>query len=149
MNTRIQAQPTGRAAPLTMGADGPCPVSGPHFLPAGVGPQRKLLDMAHAVDYVGDRAQALELLRMLDDTLQIDIPSLRRLVGRGDLPGAQRVLHALKSFVPIFCGPELVDQVAQAEALSKQGDCAALQAAWAALEPTLQALRVQICGQLA
>lgn len=151
MTTRIQAGP-GRGAVHPMGgADHRYPPSAGHFLstydPVADG-THGLLDMAQAVDYVGDAGQARDLLRMLDEALRADVPALRRLVGQGDLNGAQRLLHPLKSFVPIFCSHDLAGKVAQVEALSKAGDLAALRTAWETLEPALRALQTQIAGQL-
>lgn len=98
------------------------------------------LDVRHALDQVGDAQALLELLPMLQDSLQNDIPQISTLLSQGDIQGANGLLHPLKGFMPIFCNAPLCDLVATAEKLSKGTDVPALAVVYTQLRPQLETL---------
>jgi HPt (histidine-containing phosphotransfer) domain-containing protein len=102
------------------------------------------LDIARALDQIGDVAALHEMLDMLQDTLDRDVPQISGLLRDNNVTAANRLLHSLKGFIPIFCNDALCDHVAQVEMLSKKGGAAEIEVAFAALAPKLERLQTEI-----
>jgi HPt (histidine-containing phosphotransfer) domain-containing protein len=84
------------------------------------------------------------MLSMLEESLTRDIPAIAALLNAGDVIGANRLLHPIKGFVPIFCGPTLSELVAQVEMLSKEDASTAIGPAYAELMPELEQLLADV-----
>jgi hypothetical protein len=63
--------------------------------------------------------------------------------------GANRLLHQVKGFAPVFCVDALVEHVVTVEALSKHGDGPEVRAAFALMAPQLEQLRSEVASHLA
>lgn len=106
------------------------------------------LDIPHALEQIGDEAVLQEMLGMLQTTLGSDVPQIAQLLQAHNVRDANRMLHALKGFIPIFCTAPLCQQVEQVEMLSKSGMVAEVQQAYALLAPQLQQLQADIVRHL-
>jgi len=98
------------------------------------------LDVELAVAQIGDASALPGMLSMLEESLSRDIPLISQLLAQDDVLGANRLLHPLKGFLPIFCGEALCSDVARVEALSKGGSSAVVAPAYAELRPELELL---------
>ncbi|WP_342617679.1 Hpt domain-containing protein [Rhodoferax sp. GW822-FHT02A01] len=98
------------------------------------------LDTELAFSQIGDAQVMDSMLVMLQESLQRDIALIADLLASDELAGANRVLHALKGFVPIFCCEGFCTQVVDVEALSKVGPSSNVAQAYATLRPELQRL---------
>lgn len=104
----------------------------------------EFLDVDHALEQIGDVAALHEMLDMLQASLDRDLPQIRQLLSQGDVKAANRLLHALKGFIPIFCTEALCEHVVAVELVSKTGSAAEVAQAYAPLEPKLQQLQAEI-----
>jgi HPt (histidine-containing phosphotransfer) domain-containing protein len=102
------------------------------------------LDIDRALEQIGDVSALHEMLDMLQDTLDRDVPQIDALLSQQDVASANRLLHSLKGFIPIFCVDALCDHVAQVEILSKTGSADEVGRAYAPLVPKLQQLQTEI-----
>ena len=102
------------------------------------------LDVDRALEQIGDVAALHEMLDMLQSSLDRDLPHINALLAHGDAKGANRVLHALKGFIPIFCVEALCEHVTAVELISKTGTAQEIAAAFATLEPKLRQLQTEI-----
>ncbi|MFM7025780.1 MAG: Hpt domain-containing protein [Limnohabitans sp.] len=107
-------------------------------------PHTSCLSIERALEYLGDMPGVLSLLATLQQSLQDELPQLQARLDAGDLPGAQRLLHQIKGFAPVFCVDQLVAQVLEMEALSQGSDLQAARAAYARLGPQLQQLQNEV-----
>jgi hypothetical protein len=104
------------------------------------------LDTALALSQIGDVESMNSLLVLLRESLERDIPLVSELLQGGDVAGANRVLHGLKGFIPIFCQPPLCDHVIRVEALSKDSLSKTAGPAFSALKPELETLLAEVCA---
>ena len=102
------------------------------------------LDVDRALEQVGEIAALHEMLDMLQTSLDRDLPMISALLAQGDTKGANRLLHALKGFIPIFCVDALCEQVALVELISKTASATDIATAFASLEPKLRQLQAEI-----
>lgn len=107
------------------------------------------LSIDRAMEYVGDMDGVLSLLNTLQGSLQNDLPQIQSLLDAGDLPGANRLLHQLKGFAPVFCVDTLVAEVVRVEGLSKGTDPHAVREAYVHLAPRLTQLLAEVQAKLA
>lgn len=114
--------------------------------PHSAGP--RYLHIAGAMEQIGDEGALREMLPMVLDALQRDVPAITDLLSRGDVQGANHLLHPLKGFIPIFCTAELVAHVSEVEHMSKKGDAATVAAAYALLAPQLRVLETEVAAYL-
>lgn len=106
------------------------------------------LDIALALEQIGD-AQAMQgMLSMLEESLARDLPVISNLLAEGDVKTANRMLHSLKGFIPIFCVDALCRHVAQVEELSKTGSAAQVAVAYQGLKPDLELLQSEVAAYL-
>lgn len=108
----------------------------------------EFLDVERALEQIGEVAALHEMLDMLQASLDRDLPQIRLLLSQGDVKSANRLLHALKGFIPIFCTDALCEHVAAVEQASKTGSAAEVAQAFAPLEPKLQKLQAEIDAHL-
>ena len=106
------------------------------------------LSVERGMEFIGDAAGFLSLLQTLHKTLKTDIPEISRLLQLSDVPAANRLLHQLKGFTPVFCVDALVEEVIAVEKLSKQGAPQAVREAFVRLSPKLDQLREEVAGHL-
>jgi HPt (histidine-containing phosphotransfer) domain-containing protein len=106
------------------------------------------LSVNRAMEFIGDADGVLSLLKTLQQTLSEDLPRLEDLLVRGDVDGANRILHQLKGFTPVFCVDSLVEHVVQVEALSKHAEAEELRSAYSQLAPQLAILRSEVSSHL-
>jgi len=106
------------------------------------------LDIDLAVSQIGDVQAMQGMLTMLEESLARDIPLIAQMLAAGDVVGANRLLHSLKGFIPIFCGSALSELVAQVEMLSKDTRSTTIGPAYAELQPELQQLLAEVSAYL-
>ena len=75
------------------------------------------LSVERAMEFIGDANGVLTLLKTLQQTLSSDLPLIVDLLNKDDVLGANRVLHQLKGFTPVFCVDSLVERVVAVEQL--------------------------------
>ena len=102
------------------------------------------LSIDRAMEFIGDRNGVLSLLKTLHQTLSDDLPRLQNLLDSDDVDGANRILHQLKGFTPVFCVDSLVEHVVKVEAMSKHGEAHEVQSAYSQLAPQMEALRAEV-----
>ena len=113
------------------------------------GPTWVYLDIAGALEQVGDEVALQDLMPMLQEMLQRDLPQIANALANGDVRSANPLLHSMKGCLPIFCVRSLCDQLVQVEQLSKAGGAAEVGAAYAELAPKLQNLEQEVNRYLA
>lgn len=106
------------------------------------------LDAAHAIAQLGDADALPPMLAMLEESLARDIPLIAELLANGDVPGANRLLHPMKGFLPIFCGDALCAELGAVEGLSKTAPSDEVAPAYAALRPKLDQLLAEVVAFL-
>lgn len=106
------------------------------------------LDTGLALSQIGDPEAMNGMLGMLRDTLAQDLPLIDKYMRSGDIAGANRLLHALKGFIPVFCQPELCAHVIRVEALSKDSQSTTAAPAYALLKPQLDQLLAEVGAYL-
>jgi HPt (histidine-containing phosphotransfer) domain-containing protein len=106
------------------------------------------LDIDLAMSQIGDLQALQGMLSMLEESLTRDIPAIAALFASGDVVGANRLLHPIKGFVPIFCGPMLSERVAKVEMLSKEAHSTAAGPAYGELKPELEQLLADVSAYL-
>lgn len=102
------------------------------------------LDVERALAQIGEVSALHEMLDMLQASLDRDVPLIAQLLTDQDVGAANRLLHSLKGFIPIFCVDALCDHVAQIELMSKTQGSAEVGQAYALLAPKLQQLQTEI-----
>ncbi len=108
----------------------------------------RYLNISGALAQIGDESALRDMLPMVLDSLQRDVPAITAFLAQGDVQGANHLLHPLKGFIPIFCTAELVAHVSEVEHLSKKGDAATVSTAYAALAPELRVLETEVAAYL-
>ena len=106
------------------------------------------LDQARAVSQLGDADALPPMLTMLEESLERDIPLMDACIKGGDMIGANRLLHPIKGFLPIFCGDVLCGELSHAESLSKGSSTEQLAQAYDGLRPKLVALLAEVTAFL-
>lgn len=107
------------------------------------------LDIARALEQTGDDEALRTMLPMLQELLERNVPQITELVAALDVRAASHLLHSLKGVLPIFCTSDLCTHLAQVEQMSKTGEGPAVGDAFAAVQPKLQGLQVEIAQYLA
>lgn len=111
-------------------------------------PQPIYLSIDRAMEFIGDANGVLSLLKTLKQTLSDDLPRLQELLDKDDVYGANRILHQLKGFTPVFCVDSLVEHVVRVEDLSKHAEPEELRTVYKQLSPQLEALRMEVIAHL-
>ena len=111
-------------------------------------PQPIYLSIARAMEFIGDANGVLSLLKTLQQTLSDDLPRLQAFLDQEDVYSANRILHQLKGFTPVFCVDSLVEKVVLVESLSKHSEAQDLRLAYKELAPQLEALRLEVVAHL-
>jgi hypothetical protein len=116
-------------------------------LPLPAGQSHLDLDLAQA--QIGDVEAMRDMLGMLQEALSRDLPQIAVLLQDGDIAGANRLLHAIKGFIPIFCQEPLCQEVSNVEGMSKEPADVGLSQAYTLLRPHLEHLLVEVSTYLA
>jgi hypothetical protein len=106
------------------------------------------LDTGLALSQIGDVEAMNGMLAMLQDTLAQDLPLIDGFLRAGDIGNANRLLHALKGFIPIFCQTELCAHVVHVEGLTKDSGSTTAAPAYLALKPQLEQLLAEVRAYL-
>ena len=106
------------------------------------------LSVERAMEFIGDANGVLTLLKTLHQTLGEELPRIQAMLDQGDLHGANRLLHQLKGFTPVFCVDSLVEQVVSVEHLSKHAEPSDVLSAYMRLAPQLATLRSEVAHHL-
>ncbi|APW48545.1 hypothetical protein RA876_17780 [Rhodoferax antarcticus] len=93
---------------------------------------------------MGSEAALRNILATVLVSLSADVPSMDAALQAGDVASANRMLHALKGYVPIFGSDALIEQVVSVEKLSKTESATVVQVAYAQLGPELHGLLAEI-----
>ena len=107
------------------------------------------LDIARAVEQIGDEDALRGMLPMLQEMLDRDLPRIQQCFDQEDVRGANPMLHSLKGCLPIFCAPALCAHVAQVEQMTNTGVGPEVGEAFALLSPKLQQLQQEVALYLA
>ena len=102
------------------------------------------LDVDWALSQVGDVETLNGMMVMLEESLSRDIPLISTHFQAGDVVAANRLLHAIKGFVPIFCREAFCSQVVAVEALSKDSHSTSAGPAYEVLRPDLEQLLADV-----
>ena len=113
------------------------------------GQVRVQLDIARALEQIGDEAAMRGMLPMLQELLKRDVPKITQLLANHDVRGANPLLHSLKGCLPIFCNPALCEHMAEVEHMSKAGEDPEVGEAFDLLLPKLQDLQKEVTQYLA
>ncbi len=89
---------------------------------AGKAAPYQVLNLAGAIEFLGDEQAVSDLLQPLVSSLSKDIGEVERLLVRGDLPAIASTLHSLKGFIPVFCHAEFAAQLVDLEKRSRSDD---------------------------
>lgn len=106
------------------------------------------LDTDLALSQIGDVEAMNGMLLMLQDALERDLPLIEDFLRAGEVANANRLLHSLKGFVPIFSGPELCAQVVLVEGMSKDSQSTTAAPTYLALKPKLEQLLAEVRAHL-
>jgi len=106
------------------------------------------LSVERAMEFIGDANGVLTLLKTLHQTLGEELPRIQAMLDQGDLHGANRLLHQLKGFTPVFCVDSLVEEVVSVEHLSKHAEPSDVRSAYMRLAPQLATLRSEVAQHL-
>ena len=109
----------------------------------------KHLSIEQAMEYIGDKDGVRSLLQTLEQSLAKDTPEIQVQIDKGDLPAANRLLHQFKGFAPVFCVPDLVQEIVNIEKLSKGTDLSAVRQAYIGLAPKLHDMLTEVRSHLA
>lgn len=112
--------------------------------PSGAG----ILDLDLALAQIGDIDAMNDMLVMLQESLARDVPEITASLNAGDIAAANRLLHALKGFVPIFCQTPFCDAVTRVELFSKDPENTELVSAYGGLRPQLETLLAEVSAYL-
>lgn len=108
-----------------------------------------ILDIDLALSQIGDVDAMNDMMVLLEESLARDVPQVTTLLKNGDIVGANRLLHALKGFIPIFCPESFCEKVVYVEGLSKGAGDPDLAPAYASLRPQLETLLAEVSAYLA
>lgn len=105
------------------------------------------LDIGMAM--MGSESSLRKILKTVETSLSANIPEIWKALEEDNIAVANRLLHGIKGYVPIFCTEPLVDQVTQTEILSKTEPAATVKPLFASLAPKLESLLVEIRAYVA
>jgi HPt (histidine-containing phosphotransfer) domain-containing protein len=103
-----------------------------------------LLDVARGVGMMGSESGLRKILKTVVLSMTADLPKIESALQAGDVPTANRLLHAIKGYMPIFACDPLVELVTAVEKLSKTAPIEQVQSPYQQLGPQLHALVAEI-----
>ncbi len=102
------------------------------------------LDVARGVSMMGSDAALRKILKTVQDSMAGNLPEMAQALAQGDVAGFNRLLHAIKGYVPIFASDALAAQVTALEKTSKTEPVSAVAPLYAELAPHMDALLAEI-----
>ena len=106
------------------------------------------LDTEVALGQIGDVETMNGMLVMLEESLARDIPLITLSFQSGNVAAANRLLHGIKGFVPIFCRDDFCARVVEVEAMSKDSKSLTASDAYNELRPDLEQLLADVSEYL-
>ena len=106
--------------------------------------QESSLDVARGVGMMGSEASLRKILQTVVDSMSSSLPAIQTALVQGDAALANRLLHGIKGYIPIFCTDSLVAQVTQVEGVSKTATAAEIAPLFAELAPRLSLLLTEV-----
>lgn len=107
-------------------------------------PTGSRLDIARGVGMMGSQAALCKILVTVLASMSADVPAIEAALQAGEVANANRLLHAIKGYMPIFGSDALVSQVTAVEKLSKTESAAVVLVQYQALAPELRQLLADI-----
>jgi phosphoglycerate kinase len=98
------------------------------------------LDVERGVGMMGSEAALKKILKTVLGSMSGNLPEISRALTSGDAASANRLLHAIKGYVPIFTTDDLVAEVTEIEKISKTEPAAAVLPLYQRLAPRLERL---------
>ena len=89
---------------------------------------------------MGSAVSLRRILQTVDASLTGSIPEINNALQDGDMATANRLLHGIKGYAPIFCSDAFVQQVIHVEGQSKTETAAPMKPLFADLAPKLERL---------
>ena len=102
------------------------------------------LDVARGMAMMGSESSLRKILSTVLASLRADLPRIDAALQAGDVPSANRLLHAIKGYMPIMGSDALTAQLVTVEQLSKTAAAADLLSAYQQLAPELRGLLTEI-----
>ena len=102
------------------------------------------LDVERGLGMMGSETSLRNILTTVETSLSDSIPEIWRALEADDVKTANRLLHGIKGYLPIFCTDDLIKRVTQVELVSKTESAAVLHPLFAALAPLLASLLLEI-----
>lgn len=102
------------------------------------------LDVARGVSMMGSEASLRKILTTVQDSMADDLREMAQALAKDDVASFNRLLHAIKGYVPIFVSDALVAQVTELEMTSKTESVATVAPLYAELAPRMDALLGEI-----
>ena len=102
------------------------------------------LDLARGMAMMGSEGSLRKILSTVLASLRADLPRIDAALQAGDVPSANRLLHAIKGYMPILGSDALTAQLVTVEQLSKTAAAADLLPAYQQLAPELHGLLTEI-----
>ena len=93
---------------------------------------------------MGSETALRKILATVMTSLAADLPAIEAALQTDNVTTANRMLHAIKGYMPIFGSDALIEQVVAVEKLSKTEPAAEVQAPYAQLGSELQGLLTEI-----
>ncbi len=106
------------------------------------------LDIARGVSMMGSQASLQKVLHTVVDSMGSSLPAIEAALAQGDVAAANKLLHSIKGYLPIFCTDSLAAEVARVEGLSKTGSAQEVAPLFTALVPRLVALLTEVNAYL-
>jgi HPt (histidine-containing phosphotransfer) domain-containing protein len=107
----------------------------------------QLFDEAELMERVDNDLEFLaDTVQMLETDGRALVAEIRTAVASGDSPAVGRAAHALKGMISNFCSPAVQTLAFDVEKAGKAGDGAGAAAASVKLEPSLEALVVELAA---
>lgn len=107
------------------------------------------LDVARGVSMMGSDASLRTILKTVQVNMAGNLPEMAAALANGDVASVNRLLHAIKGYVPIFAFDALVVQVTELEKISKTEPVTTVAPLYAELAPRMEALLGEIRSFLA
>lgn len=108
-----------------------------------------LLDVEHGIGMMGSDASLRKILETVTVSLSSNIQEIGAFLDAGDVLAANRLLHAIKGYAPIFCTDEAVLQITHVESISKTASVSIVAPLFSTLRPALEQLVNEIDNYLA
>ena len=102
------------------------------------------LDVPRGVSMMGSEASLRKILKTVQGSMAGNLPEIAQALAIDDVASANRLLHAIKGYVPIFASDALVAQVTELEMISKTEPVTTVAPLYAELAPRMEALLGEI-----